>query len=103
LADGFNDIGSLFAVIGSHKQRNFLTRLLLGEELFMRAVGVTIDYRHSAIQDGLGRAVVLLEQKRLRVLEISLKTLDVAVIGSAPAVDGLVFIPNGVDVVMALR
>jgi len=45
----------------------------------------------------------LLEQKRLCILEVSLKALDVAVIGSAPAVDGLVLIPNGIDVVMALR
>ena len=62
------------------------------------AVRVAVDDRHGGIQDGLGGAVVLLQQDHLGIGVIFLEAQQVAVIGAAPGVDGLVGVADHEDV-----
>ncbi len=70
------------------------------EKLFAGSVAVLIDNSYGTVQNGLRGAIVLFQQDDFRVLKIFLKALNVAVIRSPPAIDGLVFIPHNVQVFM---
>ncbi len=92
-----HDLRFLSVVIGHH-QADFLPGFGFGKELLARAVGIPVNHRHCPIQNSLGGAVVLFQQDRARVLEIGGKALQVAVIGTPPAVDALVFIPHHIQI-----
>ena len=62
----------------------------LGPQALVLAAGVVGDDRVGGGQDGLGRAVVLLEHDRRRVGEVLLEVHDVADVGAAERVDRLV-------------
>ena len=53
-----------------------------------------------ALEDRVRRAVVLLERDRLRAREVALELEDVADVGAAKGVDGLVGVAHGADVVV---
>ena len=64
------------------------------EQVLRLAVEVVGDHRVGGIQDGLGRAVVLLEQDDLRVREVALELDDVADVGATERVDRLVAVAH---------
>ena len=71
----------------------------LGEELLAPLrVGALRDDRVRHGEDRRVRAVVLLELDDARALEVLLEVEDVAHVGAAPAVDGLVVVADGADV-----
>ena len=62
----------------------------VGPEVLRLAPVVAADHRVGGVEDGLGRAVVLLQQDRGRVGEVDLEVHDVADVGAAERVDRLV-------------
>ncbi|MPN10536.1 hypothetical protein SDC9_157831 [bioreactor metagenome] len=58
------------------------------------AVAVDVDHVFGCVQNALGGAVVLLQQDLLTFREVFFKAQHIAVIGAAPAVNGLVFIAH---------
>ena len=75
----------------------------VGEEVLGRAVAVAADHGIGRIEDGLGGAVILFEQDDLGVGEVIAEALDVAEIGAAPAVDGLIFVAHDKNIAMPAR
>ena len=73
---------------------------VLGPEVFLFSLGVVGDKRGSSLQDGFGGAVVLFEQDDLGFGIELLEFEDVAEIGAAPAVDGLVRVAGGANVLV---
>ena len=69
-----------------------------GEEVFPFALSVLRDYGAGAFEDDLGGAVVLLEADGLGVRKVFFEVEDVLDVGTAPAVDGLVFVAYYADV-----
>jgi hypothetical protein len=59
-----NEVG-FFAVVVGLVQDDFCAAAALGEELFFYAVRIFVNNRHGCIEDGLGGAVVLLQQNHL--------------------------------------
>ncbi len=85
----------------------FVVRLVDGDELALAAIGeqplarpsrLPVDHPHGGIQDGLRRAVVLLEQEDLSVRVVLLEAAHVANVGAAPTVDRLIGIADRVQV-----
>ena len=98
--DGIHHEGGLGVIVERLVIGYFVARAALGKQVLAAAVRVAVDHCHGGIQDGLLGAVVLLQQDHLCIREILFEALDVAIIRPAPAVDGLVRIPNHEDVVM---
>src|SRR3989304_8347251 len=72
----------------------------LGKKLLGCAVRVAYDDRHGAIQDALSGAVILFQQDNLSILIIPRKAHHIAIVGSPPAIDGLIGITHYVEVVV---
>ncbi len=75
----------------------------VGEEPFEVTALLAVNDGHGRVEDGLRRAVVLLEQDHLGLGVILLEAADVAVVGAAPAVDRLVGIPHDEEVRLGTR
>src|SRR3972149_5393359 len=71
---------------------------LLTPQHLALAGAVVLDDGGGGVEDGLGGAVVLLEENQARPGEVLLEAEDVAVVGPAPAVDGLVFVAHHAEV-----
>ncbi len=69
-----------------------------GPELLALALGVVVDHAPRRAENGAGGAVVLLQLDQLRAGEVALEVEDVAHLGTAPAVDRLVFVTHGADI-----
>ena len=86
----------------SSSPRKYVTRSpspLLGPEALLLAIGVVGNHRRGGVEDVLRRAVVALESHRRRFGKVVLEVEDVAQVGAAPLVDGLVRITHHRDVV----
>ena len=57
------------------------------KQLFLGAVRIFVNHRHTNVQDGLGGTVILFQQYHLGVLEILLEPDHIAVVSAAPAID----------------
>ena len=71
-----------------------LAGAVFGPQVFDLAFGVVADDGAGRGEDGLGRAVVLLELENLRGRVVALEIEDVADVGAAPAVDRLVLVAD---------
>ena len=88
----------LSAIIGD----GFALRILRPEVLFL-PVNVALNHVVGGLQDGLGRPVVLFQQRHVSVRVVVLKVQDVFHIGTPPPVDTLVTIPDDAEIVVLLR
>ncbi len=70
----------------------------VGEERLLLALAVVRDDGVRGAEDGVRRAVVLLERDELRAREVALELEDVADVGSAEGVDRLIGVADGADV-----
>ena len=75
-----------------------LARAELAPEILRHAVAVVRDDGVRGLQDAVGRAVVLLEREDLSASEVLLELEDVADVGAAERIDGLVGIADDADV-----
>ena len=89
LGDGVHDKGCLAVIIERFIVDDLVARAAVREEFFLPAVVRLVDDSHGRVEDGLLRAVVLLEQDDLRAGEVLLEALHVAVVRAAPAVHGV--------------
>ena len=64
------------------------------EQLLVLAVGVVRDHGVCRVEYGLRRAIVFLQLHRGRVRPVALEVEDVAYVGAAPRVDGLVVVAH---------
>ena len=67
-------------------------------ETLLDASRVVLDHRVGGVEDALRGAVVLLQAHHARVREVALEVEDVADVGAAPGVDGLVDVAHDEDV-----
>ena len=70
----------------------------IGEERLLLALAVVGDDRVRGAQDGVRRAVVLLERDRARAREVALELEDVADVGAPEGVDRLIGVADRADV-----
>ncbi len=75
--------------------------LVLGPQLLFLALAIVDDHGVRGLQDGLGRAVVLLQLEDARGGKVALELQDVADVGPAPSVDRLILVADHADVVLA--
>ena len=92
----------LVALVLGPVARDRAARVADGEELLGLAADVVGDDGVGRIEDGLGRAEVLLQHDRRHVGEGALELQDVADVGTAPAVDRLVGVPHHAHVAVRL-
>ena len=88
----------LVPLVGGGVDRHLLPRGGIGEEALGFALGVVGDDRIGRRQDIAQRPVVLLQLHHLRVRVIVLELQDVADVGAAPGIDGLVVVAHHHDV-----
>lgn len=103
LHDGRRDELRLVAFVHRLVRGQLLARRVLRPELLGLAVHIVLDDGIGRREDVLRRAVVLLELDDRRLRVVLLEVHDVADIGAAPAVDGLVGIADDAEVVVARR
>jgi hypothetical protein len=75
----------------------------VGPEVLRLALAVVRDHRIGGPEDGVRRAVVLLERDRARLAEVALELEDVADVRAAERVDRLVRVADRADVAVLLR
>ena len=92
----------LVALVLGPVARDRPARVADGEELLGLAADVVGDDGVGGIEDGLGRAEVLLQHDGRHVGEGALELQDVADVGAAPAVHGLVGVADHADVAVRL-
>ena len=80
-----------------------LALVALREAVFLHAFGVADDYRVGRIDDGAGRAVVLLQLEDHGVGKILLEREDILDLGPAEGVDRLRVVAHDADLRMQLR
>ena len=102
-ADGVHDEVGLFFLGVDLAHDDGHAALALGEQLFVHAVGVAADDGFGRVEDDLRGAVVLLQQDELRGGVVLAEAVDVAEVGAPPAVDRLVGIAHGKEVVLRRR
>ena len=94
LGDGIHHEGRLGIIVGRFIEEDLFPRTAVAKKTLFPAVLGAIDHAHGGIQNGLSRAVVLLEQNGLGFGEILVEALDVAPVGAAPGIDRLVRITH---------
>src|SRR6185312_12208266 len=97
----FNLIGNpqgLVFGVGGLIQGDLVALARLGPEPFPDALGIIGDYGAGGFQDVLGGAVILFQPDGDRARKIPFEIEDVADVGAAPAVYGLVFVADHGDV-----
>ncbi len=100
LLDGIHNKGCLGNIIHGGKLNQFISLSLFGEKMFGGTVLIAVDDLTGGIQQVLGGAIILLQQDDLAILEIFLEALHIAIICAAPAVNGLVLIPDHEEVLV---
>ena len=92
-----------FGVVKGFVDGNFEASALVCAKVFGRAVGVFGDDGVCDIEDVLSAAVVLLEEDDAGGRVVATKAKDVAIVGAAEAVDGLVLVSDDKEVAFAVR
>ena len=95
-------LGLLVLAVGLETLDELAARVV-GPELLVLAVLVARDHRVGGVEDELRRAVVLLQLHDRGVGIVALEVEDVAHVGAAPAVDGLVVVAHHAEVAVLLR
>jgi hypothetical protein len=101
--DGVHDVLGLFFRVVGLVDDDFGPVPPVGEQFLGGPVGVVADDGLGDVQNRLGGAVVLLQQVGGQVGEVFPQAGDVAVVGAAPAVDGLVLVGDDEEVAVAGR
>ena len=94
-----NVLGFFFRVVGLVDD-DFVPVPPVGERFLGSPVGVVANDGMGDVQNRLGGAVVLLQQVGDQVRKVFLHAGNVAVVGTSPAVDGLVLVANNEEVAM---
>ncbi len=97
--DGVDDRRRLILLVIGFAHDDLRAPFAFGKQLLGLVVGVAPDNAHGRVEDGLGGAVVLLQQDGPRCGEVAVEVLDVAIIRAAPLIDRLVGIADGKDAV----
>ena len=102
LLDLAGDPAAFIALVGGHVHLDLVAVLGAGEQLLRLAVLVVRDDRVRGRQNVAHAAVVLLELHGVRRRVVLLELEDVAQVGAAPRVDGLVVVAHHHDVLVPL-
>ena len=97
-ADARRDDARLVVLVLGLDHADRLARAELAPEALLDASRVVLDHRVGGVEDALRGAVVLLQAHDARVREVALEVEDVADVGAAPGVDGLVDVADDEDV-----
>ena len=97
------DEARLVALVARQVARDLLALGVGGEERLGLAVRVVGDHRVGGREDARRRAVVLLELDHLGLRVVALELEDVADVGAAPRVDGLVVVAYDHQVAVTAR
>ena len=81
-------------------QHNWRSIAPLGKELLACALRIAVDDRHCRVENVLRGAVVLLKQNHKRTRMIFLKAEHVAVVRTAPAVNGLIRVAHHIQAIV---
>ena len=92
----------LFLVAVSRLILNLLTLRILAEHILRNLVAVMLDQTVSCLNDGLGRAVVLLQFEETRSLKLALKVENIINIGTTETIDTLRVITHGTNTQLLL-
>ena len=95
-----DDKGGLFILGIGLVNHHLRTRRVLRRQFFLHSPTVVGDKTAGGSQDGTGGAIVLLQGDSSGVRVVLLKAEDVADIGVAPGIDGLVRVPHHADVLV---
>ena len=98
LCDGIDDEGRLRVVVGRFIEEDLFSCTPITEKLFVFTVSGSVDDSCRDIQYVLMRAVVLLEQDRLRIGEVLFEAVDISVVSAAPGVNGLVGVAHAENI-----
>ncbi len=102
LLDLAGDPAAFVALVGGHVHLDLVAVLGAGEQLLRLAVLVVRDDGVRSRQNVAHAAVVLLELHGVRRRVVLLELKDVAQVGAAPRVDGLVIVAHHHDVLVPL-
>ena len=80
-----------------------LARGVFGPQALVLALAIVADHGVGGGQDGLGRAIVLLELEDAGLGKVALEVEDVADVGAAPSVDRLVLVADYAEIRAARR
>jgi len=94
-----DELGLVMLVVGLEHHDVRASRALRPEALLL-ARGVVAHHRVRRVEDALGRAVVPLELHHLGRRIVALEVEDVAHLGAAPGVDGLVVVADDREVLL---
>ena len=100
--DGVGDPQRFVFGVGRFVERDLFARAGVGPQRLADALGVVGDHGAGGFENGLRRAVVLLQANDGGAGEIALEIEDVADVGAAPAVDRLILVAHHADVVALL-
>ena len=92
----------LFLVAVSRLILNLLTLRILAEHILRNLVAVMLDQTVSRLNDGLGRAVVLLQFEETRALKLALIVENIIDIGTTETIDTLRVITHGTNTLLLL-
>ena len=98
LLDAVGDEEGFVFAVGGLVEADQRAALARGEERLALALGVVGDHGGRAFEDDLRGAVVLFQADGADVGEVLLELENVADVGAAPTVDGLVLVADDADV-----
>ena len=97
-----DELGLLDLVVGL-RRAHLLAARALGPQLLLGPLRVAADDAVRGVEDGLARAVVLLQAHDVRVGIVLAEVEDVAHVGAAEPVDGLIVVADDDHVPVLLR
>jgi hypothetical protein len=101
--DTLDDEARLIDLVEGFIATDRLAGTVLSPEVLAQPCGIVGDQRIGRFQDVAGGAIVLLQPDGARRRIIGLERLDVLDLGPAPAVDGLIVVADGEQMVVATR
>ena len=94
LSQPLRDEVGLLELVAASEVSDRRTASAIGPEPLLFAIAVLADERRRSVQDHLRRSVVLFQPNDGGLAEVLLEVHDVAQVGAAPFVDGLVRVPD---------
>ncbi len=91
----------MFAIEG-FEATDLLTIGGFGPKPFAFALGIVGNHRAGGFENVLGGPVILFEPDHFGIREVALEIEDVADVGAAPAIDGLILVTHHADVLVGL-
>ncbi len=90
LGDGVHDERRFTVIVTRFVEEDLLARAAVTKQAFLSAVAGAVDHAHCHVEDVLMRAVILLEQDRLRIGKVLLEPSYISIVRTAPSVHRLI-------------